>query len=132
MPMTARIAADAVLVLHFAFIVFALLGGLLALRWRWMPLLHLPAAVWGFFVELTGSACPLTGLENALRLRAGEAGYAESFVEAHLLGVIYPGGLTRDVQFVLAGIVVAVNAAIYAIFLRRCRARWKNAPPTRR
>lgn len=130
--MTARLAADAVLVLHFAFIVFALLGGLLALRWRWMPLLHLPAAVWGFFVELTGSACPLTGLENALRLRAGEAGYAGSFVAAHLLGVIYPGGLTRDVQFVLAGIVVAVNAAIYAIFLRRCRARWKNAPPTRR
>ncbi len=61
---------------------YALLGGLLALRWRWMPLLHLPAAGWGFFVELTGRSCPLTGLENALRLRAGEAGYAGSFVEA--------------------------------------------------
>lgn len=130
--MSARVLADAVLVLHLAFVVFVLLGGLCALRWRWLPLLHLPAAAWGFFVEVTGRPCPLTGLENALRLRAGEAGYAASFIEAHLPGLIYPAGLTREAQFVLAGIVVAVNVAIYAVFLRRWRARRKNATPTRR
>ncbi len=68
-----RISADAVLLLHLAFIAFALLGGALGRRWRWMPLLHLPAAAWGFFVELSGRACPLTELENALRARAGDA-----------------------------------------------------------
>jgi hypothetical protein len=121
--MTWRLAADAVLLLHFAFIAFALLGGLLALRWRWMPLLHLPAAAWGAIVEISGRLCPLTGLENALRQRAGEAGYPASFVEAHLLGIIYPEGLTRGVQVVLAGIVVAVNVAIYAFVARRWRRR---------
>ena len=121
--MTWRLAADAVLVLHFAFIAFALLGGLLALRWRWMPLLHLPAAAWGAIVEISGRLCPLTGLENALRQRAGEAGYPASFVETHLLGIIYPEGLTRGVQVVLAGIVVAVNVAIYAFVVRRWRRR---------
>jgi hypothetical protein len=119
--MAIRLAADAVLVLHFAFIAFALLGGLLALRWRWFPLLHLPAAAWGAFVEISGRPCPLTGVENALRERAGEAGYPASFVEAHLLGVIYPDGLTRDLQYVLAGIVVAINAGIYLLVVRRWR-----------
>lgn len=121
--MTWRLAADAVLVLHFAFIAFALLGGLLALRWRWMPLLHLPAAAWGAFVEISGRLCPLTGWENALRQRAGEAGYPASFVEAHLLGIVYPEGLTREVQYVLGGIVVAVNVAIYTLVMRRWRRR---------
>ena len=121
--MTWRLAADAVLVLHFAFIAFALLGGLLALRWRWMPLLHLPAAAWGAFVEISGRLCPLTGLEYTLRQRAGGAGYPASFVEAHLLGIVYPEGLTREVQYVLAGIVVAVNAAIYTLVMRRWRRR---------
>ena len=116
-----RLAADAVLVLHFAFIAFALLGGLLALRWRWLPLVHLPAAAWGAFVEISGRTCPLTGLENALRRRAGEAGYPASFVEAHLLGVIYPESLTRDLQYVLAAIVVAINAGIYLLVVRRWR-----------
>jgi hypothetical protein len=121
--MTWRLAADAVLVLHFAFIAFALLGGLLALRWRWMPLLHLPAAAWGAFVELSGRTCPLTWIENDLRRLAGEAGHARSFVETHLLGVIYPEGLTREVQLGLAGIVVFVNAAIYALVWRSRRQR---------
>jgi hypothetical protein len=119
--MLERTAADAVLVLHLGFIVFALLGAVLALRWRWMPLVHLPAAAWGVFIELTGRVCPLTYLENHFRLRAGQAGYSESFIEHYLLAVIYPSGLTREVQFVLAGIVLAVNAGIYTWLLLRAR-----------
>lgn len=114
-----RLAADAVLLLHLAFILFALLGALLALRWRWVPVIHLPAAAWGFFVELTGRVCPLTGWENHFRLLAGQSGYAESFIEHHLLAVIYPDGLTREIQFVLAGIVVIVNVALYGWLLLR-------------
>jgi hypothetical protein len=109
-----RLAAEAVLLLHLAFIVFALLGAAFAARRRWLIVVHLPAAALGFFVELTGRICPLTYAENFLRIKAGQSGYTESFIEHYLLAVIYPAGLTREVQFVLAGVVVVVNVAIYA------------------
>lgn len=119
--MLSRLAADAVLLLHLGFILFVVLGGLLAVSWRRAPVAHLPAAGWGLFVELSGRGCPLTGLENHLRLAAGQAGYAESFVEHYLLGVIYPEGLTRESQFLLAGAVLLVNAAVYGWLWRRRR-----------
>lgn len=112
--MAYRLAADATLLLHLSFIVFVVLGGLLAWRWRWVPLLHGPAAAWGAFVELSGRACPLTDLENHFRQLAGQAGYGEGFIEHYLLAIVYPAGLTRDMQFALAGVVVAVNAVVYA------------------
>ena len=117
-----RIAADGVLLLHLAFILFALFGGALAARWRWMPLVHLPAAAWGFLAELTGRICPFTYLENDFRLRAGQSGYTDSFVEHYLLDLIYPSGLTREMELVLAATLVVVNIAIYAWIARR-RAR---------
>ena len=116
-----RFAADAVLVLHLGFIVFALLGALLAFRWRWMVALHLPAAAWAVWIEWSGGICPLTPLENAWRLRAGQQGYRTSFVEHHLLGVIYPDGLTREVQVALAIVVLLVNLASYGALLWRTR-----------
>ena len=108
-----RFAADAVLLFHLTFILFALFGGLLALKWRWAPALHLPAAGWGIFIELSGRICPLTPLENSLRQQAGQVGYKGGFVEHYLLPLIYPAGLTRDVQLVLAGVVLLLNLAIY-------------------
>ena len=111
--MLLRLAADAVLVFHLAFIVFALLGGLLAIRWRWMVWLHLPAAGWGFFVEVTGRICPLTPLENMLREQAGSSGFSGGFVAHYLVPLIYPAGLTPDIQWLLAGVVMAVNLAVY-------------------
>ena len=128
LPMYFRFAADAVLLLHLGFIVFALFGGALALRWRWMPLVHLPAVAWAFFVELTGRLCPLTSVENGLRVRAGQTGYADSFVEHYLLGVVYPSGLTREIQFGLAVAVVAINMAIYLWLFLRYRGRFKRRP----
>ena len=118
-----RLAADAVLVLHLGFILFVLLGGLLALRWRWAPMLHLPAAAWGVYVELSGGLCPLTPLENRLRSAAGEAGYTGGFIEHYLLALIYPAGLTHEIQYVLAAIVVGVNGLAYAWVWRRRRRR---------
>ena len=119
-----RLAADAVLLLHLGFILFVLLGGVLAVRWRWAPLLHLPAAAWGVYIELSGGLCPLTPLENRLRIAAGEAGYSGGFIEHYLLALIYPAGLTQDVQYVLAAIVVGVNALAYGgVWRRRRRSR---------
>lgn len=119
--MITRLAADAVLVAHLAFILFASFGALLALRWRWIPFVQLPAAAWGFFVEATGRICPLTFLENALRMRAGASGYGEGFIEHYLLALVYPAGLTHGIQLVLAGVIVALNVAIYVVVLRRLR-----------
>lgn len=112
--MAYRLLADLVLGLHLLFIVFALGGGLLARRWRWLPWLHLPVLAWGAAVEFTGWICPLTPLENALRLAAGQAAYAGSFVERCLAPLIYPGELTREWQFALGGLLLAGNALIYA------------------
>ena len=114
-----RLAADAVVLAHGAFILFAVFGGLLALRWRWLAMLHLPAAAWAVFIEATGRICPLTPLEVSLRIAAGDAGYDGGFVEHYLIPIIYPAGLTRGVQFALAALVLVVNLAVYAAVLRR-------------
>ena len=116
-----RTLADATLVLHLAFIAFIVLGGLAVARWPRIVWFHLPAAAWGVLIELGGWICPLTPLENWLRLLAGEQGYSESFVERYLLPIVYPDALTRNVQFVLAALVVAVNLTIYSFVWRRRR-----------
>ena len=119
--MTYPLLADAVVVLHFSFILFAVFGGLLGLRWRWIPWVHLPTAIWGGFVELTGRICPLTPLENWLRQAAGASGYQGGFIEHYLLPVIYPAGLTRGHQVLLAVILISLNLAIYALLWSRAR-----------
>ena len=113
------ILADAVLALHFGFILFVVLGGLLVLRWPRAAWLHVPCAVWGLLIELFGWVCPLTPLENSLRRAAGEAGYAGGFIETYLLPLVYPGGLTREMQLMLAALVVVVNATVYLFVWRR-------------
>ncbi len=116
-----RALADLVLVLHLAFIVFVLAGGLLALRWRWAPLVHLPAALWGVLVQVSGRLCPLTPLENALRSAAGEAGYAGGFIEHYLVPTIYPVALSPQVGLLLASLVVLANALAYSMVWWRYR-----------
>ena len=113
------VLADLVVALHFAFIVFAALGGLLALRWRWTAAVHLPAAAWGAFVEVTGRVCPLTPLENRLRAAAGDATYQGDFIGRYLSAAVYPAGLTVDVQVALGLLLVLVNAVVYWLVWRR-------------
>lgn len=108
-----RVAADAVVFLHLVFIVFVVFGGLWVLRWRWVMALHLPAVVWGAVVELFHLYCPLTPLENALRERAGEQGYSGDFVEHYLIPLIYPSGLTPQIQLGLGAVVVLINLGVY-------------------
>ncbi len=117
----ARTLADAVLVVHAAFVAWVVLGGL-AVAWRpALAWLHLPAAAWGAAISFGGWVCPLTPLENALRRAAGEAGHEGGFVEHHLLSLLYPDGLTRGVQVALGAGVIAVNALAYAVVVRRVR-----------
>lgn len=119
--MSYRILADALVLVHASFVLSVVLGGLLVLRWRRLAWLHLPVALWGFLVEATGWGCPLTRWENWLRVRAGQTGYEGGFIEHYLLPLIYPPGLTRGTQYLLAGLVVAVNLVIYALVLRKAR-----------
>ena len=105
--------ANLVLIVHLAFVVFVLCGGLLVLRWRWIAWLHVPAIAWGAFVEFSGWICPLTPLENWLRAQGGDISYRSDFIAQYLLPVLYPGDLTRDLQLLLGTVVVVLNAAVY-------------------
>jgi hypothetical protein len=116
-----RLLADAVLLLHLGFILFVVFGALLvARRRRWLPV-HLAAAGWGFLVETTGAACPLTWAELSFRRLAGEAGYQGGFVDHYLVPLIYPAGLTRGLQVGLGAGVLAINAFLYLWLRRRAR-----------
>lgn len=119
--MTAGLLADAVLLLHAAFIAFVVFGSLLCLRWPAAALAHLPASAWGAYVELSGAVCPLTPLENMLRAAAGESGYSGGFIEHYLLPAIYPLGLTRELQCWLGAGVVVLNLALYGVVAWRWR-----------
>lgn len=116
-----RLGADATLLLHLAFVAFACLGGLLALRWRWAPWLHLPAAAWGTYVEVAANPCPLNDMENALRRAAGQSGYTTSFIEHYLLPLIYPPGLTATEQLALGAALLLLNVAVYGWMITRRR-----------
>lgn len=119
----AAVLADAVLLTHLAFVLFVIFGG--ALAWYRMRLaaLHLPALLWGMWVEFSGAVCPLTVLELRLRRLAGEAGYRGGFIEHYVGRLLYPPGLTHEMQYVLGALLVAFNAAVYAGAVRRNRSR---------
>ena len=119
--MTARLLADGLVVAHLAFIVFVVAGGLLVLRSRGWAVLHLPAVAWGAFAEITRTVCPLTPLENSLRLSAGDAGYAGGFIEHYVIPLLYPEALTPQLQVALGLAVIVVNLAVYAFVWRRWR-----------
>lgn len=114
-----RALADLVLVLHLGFVLFVVLGGLLVLRWPRVAVVHIPAAVWGVLIEYTGWICPLTPLENSLRVSGGEAGYNGGFIQHYIQPLLYPNGLTRETQLVLGTLVVLLNVAAYRIVLSR-------------
>lgn len=108
-----RALADTTLLVHLAFVLFVALGGFLVLRWRRVAWLHLPAALWGAYVELSGRICPLTPLEVSLRERGSGGGYSGGFIEHYVQAWIYPEGLTREVQIALGVTLFVMNTLIY-------------------
>ena len=110
--------ADIVVLLHFAFIVFAVCGGLLALRWRWVPWIHVPVVVWAAFVECSGRICPLTPLEQQLRRASGGSNYSGGFIEHYVIPIIYPAQLTREIQVALGIGLLSLNLITYWLVWR--------------
>ncbi|MDF2773431.1 MAG: hypothetical protein K0S86_2928 [Geminicoccaceae bacterium] len=118
-----RALADLVLVVHFAFVLFVVFGGLLALRWPRLAWVHIPVALYGALIEFVGFICPLTPLEIWLRRLGGEAGYEGGFIERYITAALYPTGLTREIQLALGLGVLVLNAMVYAFVWRRWRGR---------
>ncbi|MGS1107921.1 DUF2784 domain-containing protein [Achromobacter anxifer] len=119
--MSYRLLADLVLIVHGLFVAFVVFGGLLALWQRWIAYLHLPALAWGALVIGMGWICPLTPLEISLRQQAGQQGYGGGFIEHYVLALIYPEGITRGTQIVLAALLIVGNIIVYALWARRGR-----------
>ena len=115
------ILAELLVLIHFGFILFVVLGGLLLLRWPWVAWIHLPAAAWGAYVEFAGKICPLTPLEQHLRQQAADSTYSGGFIEHYIAPIVYPQGLTREIGILLGVGVIVVNLVVYAavIFRRR-------------
>lgn len=112
-----RLLADLVVVAHLAFVLFVALGGLSVWRWPRLAWVHLPAVAWGVAVEWSGAICPLTPLELFLRRHGGQAGYDGDFIEQYLLPMLYPAGLTREMQIALGGAVLGLNLLFYGRWL---------------
>ena len=119
--MLAGVLADAVLVVHGLFIVWAALGAVAVWRWPKLALLHLPALAWAVWIEVSGGICPLTPLENSLRRAAGQTGYSGGFIDHYVGGAIYPDGLTRQTQWVIAGVMLTINVVLYVLMMIRVR-----------
>lgn len=119
--------ADGLVVVHFAFTAFVIFGGFLTWRSPRIALAHLPALAWGCWIELSHAVCPLTPLENHWRHLAGEAGYREGFLAHYLVRVLYPPGLTWQIQGVLAVLLITVNVVAYAGLIRLWRRRAHDA-----
>ena len=119
--MTYRLAADLILILHLAFVLFVVLGGLLLLRWPKLVWLHLAAVTWGALMEFIGFVCPLTPLEVDLRRLGGEAGYEGDFIQHYITASLYPSGLTRKMQIGLGISVLVLNMLIYGYWIAHRR-----------
>jgi len=118
------ILADIVVLIHLGFVFFAVLGGVLLAWRRWIVWLHLPAFLWAIWIEISGGICPLTPLENWLRIKAGQAGYEGDFVATYLLPLLYPAGLTRKLQFIFAIMVIGINVILYGCIAYK--GKWKS------
>ena len=116
-----KFLADLIALIHFSFILFVIFGGFMALKWKKLIYFHIPTALWGTAISIFGWVCPLTPLEIGLRVRAGSGSYTGGFIDHYLIPIIYPPGLTREIQYYLAAGVVIINAAAYYLIWRKQR-----------
>ncbi|MBU2622644.1 MAG: DUF2784 domain-containing protein [Proteobacteria bacterium] len=115
--MLLKMAADIIVLVHLMFIVFVVTGGFFVLKWPKIAWLHIPAVIWGALIEFAGWVCPLTPVENSLREAGGKAAYQSEFINHYIIPVIYPAGLTREIQFVMGCIVIVLNVLIYGMLI---------------
>jgi len=125
-----NVAADFIVLLHFLFIVFVLLGGFLVFKWRWIAWLHLPAVIWGALIVMVGWVCPLTPIENRLRQAAGDEVYLTGFIEHYLGPVIYPSGLKPEIFIAMGVFVIVVNVVLYRKLYLKCKRKFDKTKET--
>ena len=121
MQMFYELVADGIVMLHMLFILFVVSGGFLALRWLKMVYLHIPAVVWGVYIEFSGAICPLTPLENWFRLKSGQIAYEGDFIERYIIPIIYPANLTRELQVTLGVCALLINLLAYGLLISQRR-----------
>jgi len=107
------------LIIHFLFIVYVILGGLLFFIKPWTIYFHIPAFLYGVYVEFTQSICPLTYLENFFLSKAILTTYSISFIQKYLYAIIYPINLTTKFQIILGTTLIVINAIIYWFIIKR-------------
>jgi len=107
------------LIIHFLFIVYVILGGLLFFIKHWTIYFHIPAFLYGVYVEFTQSICPLTYLENYFLTKANLASYSTSFIQNYLYAIIYPINLTKELQIILGITLIIINVIIYWFIIKR-------------
>ena len=110
--MAHRFLADVVMVTHFGYLVYLVVGGFLA--WRWPPAIypHLVAVGWALGIVFVGFPCPLTSIEHRLRHETGEFGFIDRYLEE----IVYPEELTAVLRLAVAILVVV---AYWGSFRRR-------------
>ena len=116
-----KFLADLILLIHFTFILFVVFGGFTVLKLRKIIYYHIPAALWGAVIEITGWVCPLTPVEIELRVRAGSGFYTGGFIDHYLTPIVYPPGLSRQLQYYLAAGVIIINATAYYLVWKKLR-----------
>ncbi|MBU2648122.1 DUF2784 domain-containing protein [bacterium] len=121
--------ASGLVILHFLFVGFVIIGGVFCFKWQKMIWVHLPAVAWSITIECSGWICPLTPLENYFRLKAGASAYNVDFISYYLLPILYPASLTRNIQYLLGFAVLLVNVLVYGILFRVHRQQKKNHCP---
>ena len=126
--MIARVTADLLVVVHFAFIAFVVFGGFLVLKWGRVSILHIPGALWGALIELRGWICPLTPLEIHFREAAGDVGYNGGFIDQYVMPLVYPEGVTRGMQISLGVMILVLNLCVYGLVLVNRANRKERVP----
>ena len=117
--------ANLILIIHFAFILFVVFGALLFFVTTKIVFIHIPAFLWGSYIELTHSICPLTYLENWLLHKANLTTYSEGFIQNYLIPIVYPANLTKDLEIYLGIALIVVNMIIYGFIISRLKKSFK-------
>ena len=116
-----ELAADIILIIHFLFILFVIFGALLFFIVKKIVFIHIPAIIWGSYIELTHSICPLTYLENWFLHKANLTTYSEGFIQNYLVPIVYPINLTKDLQIFLGIGLIVINIVIYAFIFNKLK-----------
>ena len=114
-----ELAANLILIVHFIFIIFVVFGALLFFVVKKIVFIHIPALIWGSYIELTHSICPLTYLENWFLNKANLTIYSEGFIQNYIVPIVYPTDLTKNLQIYLGITLIVINIIIYGLILNK-------------